>query len=440
MRDLPNQTMGSTGTEATVRPEEWLLARAIAAMVGHHSLGLVPARPLESRHWEGALRLAAFHRLVPVLYYASQSGDSLPQVPAGVLPVLKREHHATLARNLLLRAHLQQLLQAFQERDIPVIVLKGVVLDELYPQPGLRSFGDIDLLMRPADLPQGEELLRSLGFSPAGQPRAQEAYRRHHHHLVPYDHERTGTRVELHKHIVRPDSPYSVDITTLWEHAQPAFLNGVRYLKLAPEDQILHLCLHFLIDRQGLRPGALLQLCDIALVLTHHGQRVSWEPFTLRLLNNSLGSPIYTALYAARLATGTPLPQVVESTLRPAGFDEANARLFVFRRVFACSSEIPGSLVGAMAASGVSRKVRGLARALLPPDGWTPGGGLRLTRPSIRNGVRFLLRPIYVVRHIGNLLLHGSQLWEQVRVERWLHQQSRAGGAGSKPGSNAADL
>jgi len=172
MRDLPNQTMGSTGTEATVRPEEWLLARAIAAMVGHHSLGLVPARPLESRHWEGALRLAAFHRLVPVLYYASQSGDSLPQVPAGVLPVLKREHHATLARNLLLRAHLQQLLQAFQERDIPVIVLKGVVLDELYPQPGLRSFGDIDLLMRPADLPQGEELLRSLGFSPAGQPRA----------------------------------------------------------------------------------------------------------------------------------------------------------------------------------------------------------------------------------------------------------------------------
>ncbi len=423
-----------------VSPEEWLLSRAIAAVVGHHSLELVPVRPLDSRHWEGVLRLATFHRLVPVLYYAALSRDGLPEVPDSVLSVLRREHRATLARNLLLRAHLQQLLQVLAERGIPVIVLKGVVLDELYPQPGLRPFGDIDLLMRPSDLPQGEELLRSLGFLPAGQPDTQEAYRRHHHHLVPYDHQRTGTRVELHKHIVRPDGPYSLEVGNLWDRAQPGLLNGVPYLKLAPEDQLLHLCLHFLVDRRGLRPGALLQLCDIALMVTRHGQKVPWGPFSQRLLDSSLGAAVYTALYATRLATGTPLSVMMERTLRPAQFDEANARLFVFRRVFDASSEIPGSLVGAMAASGVSGKVRALARALLPPHRWTPGGGLRLTRPSVHTGVHFLLRPINVARGIGSLLLHCSQLWEQVRVEKWLRQQSQAGGAGNKSCGTAAAL
>jgi hypothetical protein len=65
------------------------------------------------------------------------------------------------ALSMMLRHHAGLILDAAS--DLPVELVKGPTLAALYP-PGLRPFGDIDLLVAPAALPQLNEILPELGF------------------------------------------------------------------------------------------------------------------------------------------------------------------------------------------------------------------------------------------------------------------------------------
>jgi hypothetical protein len=65
------------------------------------------------------------------------------------------------ALSTMLRHHAGLILHA--ANDLPVEVVKGPTFAALYP-PGLRPFGDIDLLVAPSALPQLNQILSDLGF------------------------------------------------------------------------------------------------------------------------------------------------------------------------------------------------------------------------------------------------------------------------------------
>jgi hypothetical protein len=61
---------------------------------------------------------------------------------------------------------LAKVLDAFQTAGIDVLVLKGTALAHLvYPQPGLRSMRDVDLLVSRSQARQAQTLLAELGFN-----------------------------------------------------------------------------------------------------------------------------------------------------------------------------------------------------------------------------------------------------------------------------------
>ena len=320
------------------------------------------------------------------------------------------------------------------------MVLKGVATDdEVYPRVGLRPSGDIDLMVPPSRLLEGEQVLQSVGFTPYGDLERQEAFRAHHHHLVPYVHPRTQTVVELHWNIVNPEGPYKMEVDGLWDRARSTALAGAPYLKLAPEDHLLHLCLHFLSDRQSSRGSALSQLCDIALILNRQALVIDWGRFTERALQYGVGPPVYAALYGSALVTGTDLDDVVSDRLRPETFDEKKARLFVIRRVIKTGREVSVGLSEALALPGTSAKVKGLVQALRPPARWTPGAVSRQEHPE-RTGKNLLARPLQILAGVGKLALHIPTLWQAVILERWLGQilgQTKAVRLGIGPSRSA---
>jgi hypothetical protein len=60
---------------------------------------------------------------------------------------------------------LRSLLQAFAEREIPVLILKGTALAyDLYDAPELRPRGDTDLLVREQDVGAVRTMMRELGY------------------------------------------------------------------------------------------------------------------------------------------------------------------------------------------------------------------------------------------------------------------------------------
>ncbi len=55
-------------------------------------------------------------------------------------------------------------LSALTDKKIPHLLVKGAVLRNLYPEPALRTGGDVDVIVRPADLFVAADVLKRRGF------------------------------------------------------------------------------------------------------------------------------------------------------------------------------------------------------------------------------------------------------------------------------------
>ena len=90
-------------------------------------------------------------------------------IPAELLERERRAAIGALSAPLLL----DRVLGAYAGE---LVLLKGPEIAARYPEPALRSFGDVDLLA--ADAPEAQAALLSAGFEEVGDP---EAYRDIHH-------------------------------------------------------------------------------------------------------------------------------------------------------------------------------------------------------------------------------------------------------------------
>lgn len=73
-----------------------------------------------------------------------------------------------LARNLSIHGQLEEITKALSADNIPVILLKGIALIELFPDyMGKRNMEDIDLLFRKQDISKARCVLQKLGYAPA---------------------------------------------------------------------------------------------------------------------------------------------------------------------------------------------------------------------------------------------------------------------------------
>jgi len=88
-----------------------------------------------------------------------------PVFPPGVAAVPSDALLRDRLRTRYLRAEARRWLAVIAAAEIPVLPLKGFATGlALYPDPELRGFGDVDLLMRTGDLPRLAALLRHEGF------------------------------------------------------------------------------------------------------------------------------------------------------------------------------------------------------------------------------------------------------------------------------------
>jgi Uncharacterised nucleotidyltransferase len=290
--------------------------KAILALLSCRERGApVPRVELTDSEWSALARTAVRHGVAPLVYARlSTTGD---RVPPHVLDVLKGYFFRTGLENLRLYARLAPVLRALAEQGIDAIVLKGAFLaDTVYEDRALRSMGDADLLVRRVALPRVDQTLRSLGWD---QPVADDATaprQARGHQLQTFV--RDSARIEVHWSIEDDDSPFAIDVDGLWQRAHPVQVAGVSALALAPEDLLLHLCLHasynhgWLQFEAGLRP-----LVDIDATLQHFAHRVDWDVFTQRAFGWKVQRCAWLTLTLANYLLGADVPERVVAALAP---------------------------------------------------------------------------------------------------------------------------
>jgi hypothetical protein len=181
--------------------------------------------------WLDVLAIAAEENLLP--WVAARLASIPDCLPASINSTVAEIRREAQREAFAWSAALKHLLAAFYQRQIPLISLKGPWLAErLYGDAALRSYSDLDFLVRPCDWDATERLLTDLGFSPCGP--ANERHRRWHSH---------GIQVEPHYRLEDP-SHFDFDNDGVWQRACPSQFHGVPGLLLVPGDELKFLCVH----------------------------------------------------------------------------------------------------------------------------------------------------------------------------------------------------
>lgn len=269
--------------------------------------------------WEDVVELAKEHGVAPLVYHSLSGRSITPDSAARTIDELKKVCRQSAFESLRLSCQLSEVLGSLRSHDIPVIALKGVHLAEVvYRSIALRPMFDIDLLVREPDLPEIEQNLTDLGYRPH---RDRGWYLANHFHL-PFVLPHESGPLEVHWHIQSATSRLELPVEELWDRAQPGMIAGVEILLLAPEDLLLHSCLH--VSRHafsmGIRP-----LCDIERTIEFYGERIDWSQVCLRADRWGAHKDVYLPLLLATDMLGALVPDHVLSELRP---DDYSERIF----------------------------------------------------------------------------------------------------------------
>lgn len=408
---------------------------ARAGIAGLRALtSLLAGRPTEpGLNWDRVLDLARGHGVSPLLYWRlykdGKSGGKGMSVPADVREELESDFYTTAARALLAERQLAEVLSVLARAGVSALVIKGAAVGTFYPDPALRPYGDLDLLVSQAQLKQSEEALNRLGYRCST---SKEWWSEHFYHLPPMVGDQGSLVVEIHWRLDHEDAVGRLPAEDLWARAVPWSVAGQRALRLDPVDTVLHLCRHAVVQhraRLGLRP-----LCDLAQVTDGWGQK-EWDTLVQRTAGYDQARAVYLAFALAQQSLGLDVPAVVMAALRPAGAlplpDGLADSLLTLGTSMA--AQVPVAVVQAGGQGTLAARLRYfLWHLFLPRDGMAVLYEIPADSPRI--WLAYLRRPVHLLRRYGASTwdaLRGRQeaheVWQrEIWLERWLAGEERA--------------
>ncbi len=310
--------------------------------------------------WPAVIAEARVHALVPLLYAWLRRSEARGQRAGDWLGEIRGECFRVAARNAAQAVALKALLVAFRDAGLPCVPLRGLALTErLYGERAARPMGDIDLLVRRADLEPVRNLLVASGYRELDRRRGfAEAYS---YTLEFYRDRWPDVVVEPHWTIAYPPAAGRLDMDRVWARCLPATVLGVESRSLCAEDLLLHLGLH-LIHSDTAVP--LLWLYEMDRFVRQAAAMFDWTAVVQVARDAGVGEPMRRVLGEARELLDTPIPDGVLDRL---GVRPAAPRLA--QRVAQTSVDGRESLALFFDLEGVGPKLRYALAILFPaPD------------------------------------------------------------------------
>lgn len=225
--------------------------------------------------WDEVIDLADKHKVEGIIYLALRKSKLISNIGEEKISLLKQKAAITGITQSRHISGLSTVLNKINERNIPVIVLKGLVVREFYPQPDQRSMNDADILVHEGEVEKVKQLLIDMGYVYLEDHKAS-----HHialvHHKYPF--------IELHWNLFKRDG-FSNELEhyerLIWKRAIKVNVGEAEVLSLSYEDLALHLCMHMAAHLAATGFGVR-QLCDLVLLVEHKGDEIDWNSFIMK--------------------------------------------------------------------------------------------------------------------------------------------------------------
>lgn len=261
---------------------------------------------IRTADWRRLLLLADEHGVIGHLATATRKIDSAT-IPPEIERALAGQQRAQVLSSLRMTAELFCVLDRFASAGIEALVVKGPVLSlQAYGDPGMRSYGDLDLLVRQCDIRRATELMTASGYSATVPPPAIDAGKIPGQYL--FHKPDTKLLVELHNDRTLRYFPRRLPLETFFARQVRVPLDAHEVPALSVEDELVLISIH----------GAkhfwerLIRIADIAALVTYHSG-IDWQRVAASAEEVGAGRMLRTGLRLAADLLKTHLPQTLQA-------------------------------------------------------------------------------------------------------------------------------
>lgn len=291
------------------------LLAILKAFVQEKSLTLLEMEQMEKNLPE-IIQLAKIHGVLGIWAYKIREyyhihGVSSPEdqeLSDTAEQVFSRTVQNAVKRELLY----QGLSQALSEAGVDHLPFKGIVVKEFYPVPELRTYGDVDMVIRTEDRERCHALMQKLGY---GSPVDFEPV---------YTYRKEGELYEIHTGIMSVNFTHRADyigyFKNLWDHA---VLTENHVWAFSPEFHFVYLLSHIAKHIYGSGAGIRMYL-DLALYIKCLGDTMDWNMVQEELRKIELEQFFHLTLQSLHRWFGisSPIPvSKVEASILETFFD-----------------------------------------------------------------------------------------------------------------------
>ncbi|MCX6031283.1 MAG: nucleotidyltransferase family protein [Chloroflexi bacterium] len=356
----------------------------------------IAAEMLTEADWQRIVALSQKQSVAPMLYARLQERGVTP-APAAAQR-LRELYRASIIRNTRLFHEVGKIQAALQAAGIPAIPLKGACLAEsVYGNIALRPMGDVDLWIRRDQLAAALQVMQSLGYaahSKTRRPQALQDALSGETQMFKSD----TPMVELHWNVFAGEwlrHAARIDEQVIWQRTVP--FHGETVRQLAPEDAIIHLCVHLAVNHQMSQTG-LRTLLD--LEFARRKWVIDWRTVAQRACAWRVSCATWLVLQALAELFGDPDHQLPLPDLAPSPWRQSILRRFV---------STPALMAGLNLSSGPRRFLYLLALVDRPADAL-----LLLWRAFFPDRVWLTLR--YGLQDVSPWRIWLQRLWHPLSV------------------------
>lgn len=226
--------------------------------------------------WGRLTELAYSHNLAGVLAFMGMQYPICPDP----------EHRMSLRRFYLMtitefstRGELAEgFSQILADNGIDHVLVKGIVLRDFFPVPELRTYGDVDLVIRRTDRQKSHALMEQLGFQTKTDWEPVYSYRKR------------SENYELHTELLETDvaekTACRAYFRDCWSHVVPIAEHRFQF---EPEYHFLYLLTHLAKHVTGSGAGIRMYM-DVAAIILHYGENLDWAMIARELEVLDLGN------------------------------------------------------------------------------------------------------------------------------------------------------
>ena len=224
--------------------------------------------------WTQLYQLASSQAVFPMVYDVTRTSENFTDLSSALKERMRQEARNTMIHQMLRTDSFLRLYRKMLEEEMKVLVVKGAICRNIYPNPDARESGDEDLYVEQEHFSKVHDFFIAQGL------KMQEGDDPKNSQVVTYFELKSGLHIELHRHLFAKDSMAYGHLNRAFEHvfhqASQVKVQGVPLWTMSPTEHLLYLVFHgfkhFLHSGFGIR-----QVCDVVLFAKTYGENVDWE-------------------------------------------------------------------------------------------------------------------------------------------------------------------